>query len=400
MRSNRLTFAVLLAALAMLGPFSIDTYMPSFPDIGRTFGASSLELQFTISAFLAPFAIMSLFHGALADSFGRRPVIIANLALFVVASAGCALALAFHQLLWFRAMQGFAGGAGLIVGRAMIRDSFAGDEAQRMMSTVTMIFGVAPAIAPIVGGWLQSGFGWRAVFVFLAAYSALLLAACCWRLPETLPRRERQPFALRALLASYGKVLGSGRFLLLSSAVAFNFSGFFLYIAAAPMVVYQWLGLNENQFAWLFLPGISGIVIGAFISGRVAGRLKPAQTVRLGFGVMFAAVACNVGYHAAAAPALPWTVLCVMLYTMGMAIAMPTLTLLALDLFPHNRGMAASLQGSQHGMFTAITAVAIVPHVAESALAVALTAAALLACGFLCAFVYLRMPKVPEIPHA
>jgi DHA1 family bicyclomycin/chloramphenicol resistance-like MFS transporter len=393
-------FAVLLAALAMLGPFSIDTYMPSFPDIGRSFGATYLELQFTISAFLATFAIMALFHGAIADSFGRRPVILVNLALFIVASAGCALAQAFHQLLWFRALQGLAGGAGLIIGRAMIRDSFAGDEAQRMMSTVTMIFGLAPAVAPIVGGWLQGWFGWRAVFVFLAAYSAILFAACCWRLPETLPLRERQPFVPRSLLANYYKLLGSVRFGLLSSAIAFNFCAFFLYIAAAPVVIYQWLGLNENQFAWLFLPGISGIVIGAFISGRIAGRLGPRPTLGLGYGVMFAAVACNVGFHAVLAPALPWTVLCVMLYTTGMAIAMPTLTLLALDLFPHNRGMAASLQAFQHSMFTALAAVAIVPHVAESALAVALTAAALLICGVLCAVVYLRMPKIPESKSA
>ncbi len=389
-------FAILLAALAMLGPFSIDTYMPSFPEIGHTFGASTLELQFTISAFLATFAIMALFHGALADSFGRRPVILANLALFVVASAGCALAAAFHQLLWFRALQGMAGGAGLIVGRAMIRDSFAGDDAQRMMSTVTMIFGLAPAIAPIVGGWLQAAFGWRSVFLFLVAYSAILLAACCRALPETLPRDERQPFVALSLLANYCKLLGNLRFGLLSSAIAFNFTAFFLYIAAAPVVIYQWLGLNETQFAWLFIPGISGIVIGAFISGRMAGRFAQSQTLRLGYAVMFVAVACNVAYHAVATPALPWTVLCVMLYAMGMAIAMPTLTLLALDLFPHNRGMAASLQAFQHSMFTAIAAVAIVPCVADSALEVAFTATALLICGAVCTIRFLRMPKLPE----
>lgn len=396
MRIDRPVFAILLAALAMLGPFSIDTYMPSFPDIGSTFAASAFELQFTISAFLATFAVMALFHGAIADSFGRRPVILANLALFVFASAGCALASAFHQLLWFRALQGLAGGAGMIVGRAMIRDSFAGDDAQRMMSTVTMIFGLAPAIAPIIGGWLQAWFGWRSVFAFLAAYAALLFVFCFWRLPETLPARDRQPFVLRRLFANYTKVFGNVRFVLVSSAIAFNFSAFFLYIAAAPVVIYQWLGLNESQFAWLFIPGISGIVIGAFISGRVAGRLRPPQTLHLSFGVMFAAVACNVGYHANAAPALPWTVLCVMFFTTGMALAMPTLMLLALDLFPHNRGMAASVQSFQHGLFTAITAVAIVPHVADSAYAVALTAAALLGCGFLCTFVYLRMPALRE----
>jgi DHA1 family bicyclomycin/chloramphenicol resistance-like MFS transporter len=150
----------------------------------------------------------------------------------------------------------------------------------------------------------------------------------------------------------------------------------------------------------LFIPGISGIVIGAFISGRVAGRLAVWQTLRLGYAVMSAAVTCNVGYHFFHAPALPWTVLCVMFYTTGMAIAMPTMTLLALDLFPHNRGMAASLQAFQHGIFTAITAVAIVPHVADSALAVALTGAALLACGFGCGFAFLRRPQNPENQNA
>ena len=395
-----MVFATLLAALAMLGPFSIDTYMPSFPAIGRSLAASTFELQWTISAFLATFALMSLFHGAISDSYGRRPVILVSLALFMIASVGCALAAAFHQLLWFRALQGLAGGAGIIVGRAMIRDSFAGDDAQRMMSTVTMIFGLAPAIAPIVGGWLQAAFGWRAVFVFLALYPAVLLVACYRLLPETLPPSARQPFVARVLMANYAKLLGNTRLILLSSAIAFNFCAFFLYIAAAPVIIYQWLGLGETEFAWLFIPGIGGIVIGAFLSGRLAGRLSRTQTLRLGYAVMFAAVVCNVAYHAVAAPALPWTVLCVMFYTLGMAIAMPTLTLLALDLFPHNRGMAASLQGFQHSLFTAVAAVAIVPYVADSALAVALTATALLVCGTVCASRFLRASPAPEKSHA
>jgi MFS transporter, DHA1 family, multidrug resistance protein len=395
-----MVFATLLAALAMLGPFSIDTYMPSFPAIGRSLAASTFELQWTISAFLATFALMSLFHGAISDSYGRRPVILVNLALFVIASVGCALAAAFHQLLWFRALQGLAAGAGIIVGRAMIRDSFAGDDAQRMMSTVTMIFGLAPAIAPIVGGWLQAAFGWRAVFVFLALYPAVLLVACYRLLPETLPPSARQPFVARVLMANYAKLLGNTRLILLSSAIAFNFCAFFLYIAAAPVIIYQWLGLGETEFAWLFIPGIGGIVIGAFLSGRLAGRLSRTQTLRLGYAVMFAAVVCNVAYHAVAAPTLPWTVLCVMFYTLGMAIAMPTLTLLALDLFPDNRGMAASLQGFQHSLFTAVAAVAIVPYVADSALAVALTATALLVCGTVCASRFLRASPAPEKSHA
>jgi DHA1 family bicyclomycin/chloramphenicol resistance-like MFS transporter len=304
-----LVLAATLAGLSMLGPFSIDTYMPSFPEMGQTFDVTPQQMQLTLSAYLATFSIMTLFHGAISDSFGRRSVILVNLAVFVAGSIGCAFAQDFGQLLFFRALQGLAGGAGMVVGRAMIRDSFAGHEAQRMMSMVTMIFGVAPAIAPVIGGWLQAGFGWRSVFVFLTLFSAALLAGCYWRLPETLPRSARQSFAPRALTANYLKVFGSLRFGLLSSAIAFNFAGFFLYISSAPAIIYRLLHLNESQFGWLFIPATSGVILGAFLSGRLAGKLTPRRTLRIAYAIMFAAAAFSFGYHLWFPPALPWTVL-------------------------------------------------------------------------------------------
>ena len=158
-------------------------------------------MQQTLSVYLLTFAIMTLFHGTLSDSFGRRPIVLANLLVFVLASLGCALAATFEQLLVFRGIQGLSAGAGIVVGRAIIRDSLEGHAAQRLMSLVTMIFGVAPAIAPIIGGWLQAWFGWRSVFVFLVAYGAILLLACKARLPETLPRHDRQPFRLGSACA-------------------------------------------------------------------------------------------------------------------------------------------------------------------------------------------------------
>ncbi len=391
-----LLFAALLAGLAMLGPFTVDTYMPSFPEMEQVFGVTPREMQLTISAFLATFAIMALFHGAISDSFGRRPVILVNLAVFVAATVGCAAAQNFDQVLWLRALQGLSGGAGIIIGRAMIRDSFSGFEAQRMMSMVTMIFGVAPAIAPIIGGWLQAGFGWRAVFVFLALYSAILLVCSYWSLPETLPPASRQPFAPRPLTANYLKLLGSLRFGLLSSAIALNFAGFFLYIASAPVIVYKLLHLNESQFAWLFVPGIAGIVFGAFLSGRVAGRLTPRRTICIGYLIMFGAAGYSIVYHALFLPALPWTVLSLMVYGIGMSLAAPNLTLFALDLFPHNRGLAASLQAFQQSMFGAIVAAAVSPYVSGTALGLAVTTAAMLTVGAACAYVYARLPKTQE----
>lgn len=364
--------ATLLAALAMIGPFSVDTYLPSFPGIQAEFAVSGVQMQQTLSVYLTAFAVMMLFHGTLADAFGRRPVVLANLLVFVLASIGCTLAASFEQLLFFRGLQGLSAGAGIVIGRAIIRDSFEGHAAQRLMSLVTLIFGVAPAIAPVIGGWLQAWFGWRPVFAFLVVYSAVLLVACHARLPETLPRDERQRFAPGPLARNYWTLGRSVPLLLLSFAVALNFCGFFLYILSAPAFIYNLLGLKETQFAWLFAPGIAGVMIGAYLSGKLAGRLTPVRTVGAGYAVMFGAVAFNLAYCAVAEPALPWSVAPVMMYTVGMALAMPSLTLLGLDLFPKNRGLAASLQGFQHSLLSAVTAGVISPLLSHSAITLAL----------------------------
>ncbi len=160
--------SVLLATLGMLGPFTIDTYLPAFAGIAADLQATPLQIQQTLSAYLFAFAFMSLFHGALSDSFGRRPVVLTGVAVFTLASVGCALSTDITHLIFFRALQGLATGAGIVVSRAVIRDMFPPADAQRVMSQVTLFFGVAPAIAPIIGGFLFVHAGWHAVFWFLA----------------------------------------------------------------------------------------------------------------------------------------------------------------------------------------------------------------------------------------
>ena len=267
--------AAMLAGLAMLGPFSIDTFLPSFPAIQGDFAVSAVQMQQTLSVYLVTFAVMTLFHGPLSDSFGRRPVILACLALYTLASIGCAAAQTFPQLLLLRAAQGLSAGVGWVVGRAIVRDAFTGHDAQRLLSLVTMIFGIAPAIAPVIGGWLQDTFGWHSVFVFLSLYGALQLAACWLALPETHPRDARQPFAAAPLLRNYFTMLRSPRMALLCASIAFNFSAFFLYVASAPAVIYGLLGLTEHHFPVLFVPGIAGIMIG--VTGAIFSLMNPAQ---------------------------------------------------------------------------------------------------------------------------
>lgn len=383
--------AAMLAGLAMLGPFSVDTYLPSFPAIGRELAVTAIELQQTLSVYLISFAVMTLFHGTLSDSFGRRPVILASLVVYTLASVGCAAAQNFAQLLLFRGVQGLCGGVGWVVGRAIIRDSFPGHEAQRLMALVTMIFGLAPVVAPVIGGWLQGRFGWQSVFVFLALYGGLLLAVCHLRLPETHPPAARQPFALAPLARNYLTLASNVRLALLCLAVALNFSGFFLYIASAPAFIYGLLALGVDDFPVLFVPGIAGVMIGAYLSGRMAGKLSPQRTVAIGYAIMFCAATGNVGYNALFPPALPWSVLPVMAYSAGMSLAMPNLSLLALDLFPQLRGMVSSLQAFAHSSFTALTAGLISPLLSGTGLGLALGSTALVALGSVSWMTYRRI---------
>lgn len=389
----RWIITVLLAGLSTLGPFSIDTYFPAFNAIAADLKASPLEMQQTLSIYLLGFAVMLLFHGALSDAFGRRPVVLVSLVVFAGASVACALSTSIHTLILWRLVQGLSAGAGMVVGRAIIRDLYGPVESQKMMSQVTMIFGLAPAIAPIIGGWLFIAFDWHAIFVFITAVSVLLFAASWRYLPESLPESLRQSFHPVPLARSYRAVLLSRSFVLLSLAVGLNFCGFFVYIASAPKFVQEMLGLKPTEFAWLFLPGISGIMIGAYISGRTAGRLRPQQAVAVGYAVMGSAALTNVAYNQFAPLSLPWVVMPIMLYTIGMSLAMPAITLLVLDMFPSMRGMASSLQSFVSTFINGLVSGILAPVLAFSHKTLAIGMLALLGMGALCWISYLRFPK-------
>jgi len=377
----------------MLGPFAIDTYLPAFFSMATDLQASPLQMQQTLSVYLAAFAFMFLFHGALSDSYGRKPIIIAGLVGFLAGSIGCALSDDITSLLLFRALQGLSVGAGMVVGRAMIRDLFDETEAQKLMALVTLWFGIAPAIAPIIGGYLYIWFGWASIFWFLAAITVALMLVIIFSIHETHPKEKRQPFRPRPLLAGYREVGANVPFLLLSLAVGFNFNAFFLYFMSAPVYATEILKLSAQQFAWLFIPGIAGIMTGAFISGRVAGKLSFSATVGLGYRFMAGAAIINLLYAIFFTPSIPWAVIPIYCYAIGSALAMPSLSLIVLDMFPNRRGMAASLQGFVSGIVNAVTAGLISPLVSHSALWLAITMLLLMLAGLTCWVLYLRMQK-------
>jgi DHA1 family bicyclomycin/chloramphenicol resistance-like MFS transporter len=339
------SLAALLAALVMLGPFSIDMYLPAFPAIGADFAVAPVAMQATLSAYLFAYAFMMLWHGALSDALGRRPVVLAGLGVYAIATLGCAIAGNIESMWLARALQGLSAGAGMVVGRALIRDRFHGAEAQKVMSQVTLVFSIAPAVAPVAGGLLLEAFGWRSIFVALLGFTFALVVWTAKALPETHPEAARSPLDARSLWRNYRRVLGHAEFLLLAAVPACNFSAFFLYIAAAPAFLVRHLGVSTTGFAWLFVPLIAGVMIGAATSGRVAGRLAPAATVRLGFAFMGAAVVLSLVIAAFAPPIVALHVFPIFVYMIGSSIAHPSITVLMLDLFPSMRGLTSSLQG-------------------------------------------------------
>ena len=384
------SIALLLAALSALGPFSIDTYLPSFHDIGESLHATPLEVQQTLTAFLLPFAIMTLWHGAISDALGRRKVILVTLALFALASAGCVFATRIEHLWLLRALQGISAGAGIVISRAIVRDLFDGPQAQRLMSHITMMFALAPAVAPVIGGWLQSWFGWRSVFAFLVLITAVLWLVVWRLLPETLPPERRQSMHPAYLGRSYWKVLTSPAFLLACGAMAFNFAGFFIYVLSAPVFLMRHLGVAETGFLWLFGPAMIGLMSGSWLSGRLAGKLSLPRTIAGAYLIMGAAALLNVGLNLALPPSLPLSVLPIFIYVFGMAMAMPCLTLIALDPYPEQRGLAASCQTFLQSGFNAFAAGVIAPALWGSTLILAFGMSLLLLLGGVTAWLHQR----------
>ena len=380
-RAPKWTLALLLACLGMLGPFSIDTYLPAFAGISKSIGASPVEMQQTLSAYLFGFAVMNLFHGALSDSFGRRPVVLWGIALFTLASAGCALSNNIGALVFWRAVQGMSAGAGVVVSRAVIRDMFHPADAQRVMSQVTIYFGVAPAVAPMVGGFLFIHVGWHAIFWFLTLVGVVLWVANYRLLPETLHDGFKQHFNAGNLLRRYWELGKNPRFMLLALASGIPFNGMFLYVLSAPVFLGDILGLGPGEFFWFFCMTIAGIMGGAWLSGRLAGNIRPRHQIRRGFIIMVAVSLLNVALNLAFEPNAWWAMWPIAIYAFGWALMVPVVTLMVLDLVPERRGMASSIQAFIGSMANGFVAGAIAPLVMHSAIALAVTSLAMMSVG-------------------
>lgn len=373
---------VLLALLGMFGPFSIDTPFPAFAAMGEQFQVSDAAMQLVVSAYLASFAAMCLFHGPISDAVGRKPVMVTGAAIYALASIGCALSNSLELLLVFRVLQGMSAGAGTIVSRTVVRDLFEGARAQQLMSIVAMIFALGPAIAPIMGGWLLLLGPWPLIFWFLTLFGAAIAIAVLALLPESHPPENRTPLRVRSILASVADVSRVRSFQVLAAAQAFSFAGQFLYIAAAPIFVVSLLGKGPQDFWVFFVPMVGGMVLGSFTNARLAGRVS--GHVLITGGQCVAITGAVVGMLFAFGPGaatLPWAVVGPTAIAFGTGIALPIYQLTLLDAVPHARGTAASVSTFAVLILNAVLASVIAPVAATSLGRLAATSLTLLVLG-------------------
>jgi len=367
--------ALVLALLATLGSYTIDAFFPSMRAMAAEFGVSYWQVQQTLTAYLVPYACMSLVHGSLSDAVGRRRVVLVGLVLYAFASMGCALAPGFGALLVFRALQGMVGGVGMIIGRAVVRDCYSGAQAQRVMSAITIMFSLGPALAPVIGGWIHVWLGWRAVFGSMAVYALVLAWMVYRKLPETLGLAQRTPLEFGALAGNVYRVARHPEFLLLTTASGLCFVVLQIYVGSAPAIILDHWGGTEVGFAMLTVPIISGYAIGAVASGRMAGRLPPARQANYGYTVLLAATGAMLGLQRLVdhPPVLAQQLLLTSM-AFGLQLLFPIITLRILDLFGHSRGAATSAHTFCLLVLAALMMGALAPWLSQSMQRLALTA--------------------------
>lgn len=391
--SNMLPMVIIVAFVSMIGPFSIDTYLPSFQSIEADFFVSRALLSQSIAFYMVATAISSLFWGPLSDRIGRKYIIMGSLFLYSIASIGCAFASDYSQFIVFRVLQGLAASGGLVAGRAMVRDVYDSNNSQRVMAYVLMLFALAPAIAPIIGGWLHELFGWRSIFYFLCVYAVIMLLLSSVVIKESLQVAEQKSFHPFHVIAVYAKTLLHIRFLSIVTALGFCFGGLFVYIAGAPTIMFDFLSLGSRHFWLLFIPMTAGIVAGSFLAGKLIQLWPTKKIINLAFAIMAVGVVVNTIQANFYEIEIFWVITPIVIYAFGVALSMPGLGVLALDCFPDNKGAASAVQSFMQIMMSGLVAGLMIPAITQSVSSFALLQMMLLVISMVLWMVALRTRK-------
>ena len=345
LRSGTFALTALLAALSAIGPLTTDMYLPSLPDIARQLNASTAQVQFTISAYLIGFALGQILYGPLSDRHGRKPVLIAAMALYCVASLACAFAPSIEMLIVARALQALGGSGGIVLTRAIVRDIYSGARAGRELSLIASVMALAPVLAPIVGGVLQTYFGWRVVFFTLVVAGLAGVGIVATVLPETLGIRAAEPVSMSSMLRSYRIVARNPAYLAYLGITSASYAGLFVWISGAAFVLQDLYGLSPFDFGVAFALGSLGYMTGAAVAARVVVRLGLDGVLGIGGA---ACAAGGLGMMAAVALGLTSSlslVFPVAVYLAGLGMVLPQGIAGAMTPFPERAGAASSLFG-------------------------------------------------------
>ncbi len=379
-RAESLTVSVLLTAMVALGPISTDIYLPSLPAIGAALGVGQGQVQLTLSVFLAGFAVSQLACGPLSDRFGRRPVILAGLVLYLAASLACAAATSIEMLILARFCQAVGACVGPVLGRAAVRDIYGRERAARMLSYMGMVMALAPAFGPILGGFLEVWFGWRANFLLVSAVALVLLAATLAILPETNQWKSRDATRPGRLLGNYRSLLRHRSYVGYVLIVACTYSGIFSFISGSSFVLIGLLGLSPEVYGFCFAAIVVGYMIGAFISGRFTVRIGLERMVQLGTAVQVAGGLAGLALYAADIVTVASIVGPVAVFMIGTGLAMPNAQAGAIGPFPRMAGAASALLGFCQMGLAAVVGIVVGHGSGQSALTM-MAAIALVALG-------------------
>jgi DHA1 family bicyclomycin/chloramphenicol resistance-like MFS transporter len=342
---HRVLFILVLGSLTAFGPLSIDMYLPGLPAMAHSLNASASEAQLTLTACLVGLALGQLLAGPLSDRLGRRRPVIVGVAAYSLASLFCALSPTVHVLTGLRLIQGLAGAAGIVISRAAVRDLYSGVEAARFFSILMLVNGLAPILAPVIGGQLLKVTSWRGVFVTLAAIGVVLLAGAIAGLPETLPPERRRGDGLRATLATMRALTRDHVFLGYAIAAGLSFAAMFAYIAGSPFVLEDIYGVSPQVFSAIFAANALGIVLVSQLNHRLLTRFTPRALLSMALSAAAAAGIALLTVVLVGGLGV-WAVL-VPLFVVVSAVGavMPNSTALALTDHPEAAGSASALLG-------------------------------------------------------